>query len=75
LGRSHGRHAALFWSVVLVCWAAFIVWVMFLDGEGPDTLLVGLPVVLAVSVGACINGTIQIRRGRSSLGRPVGAGS
>jgi hypothetical protein len=48
---------------------------MFLDGGDPETLLVGLPVVLAISIGACINGTVQMRRGRSSLGRPVGTGS
>ena len=75
VGRSHGGGAALFWSLVLLCWAAFIVWVMFLGGGEPEMLLIGLPVVLAISFGACINGTVQIRRGRTPLGRRVGAGS
>ena len=35
VGRSHGGSAALFWSVVMVCWAAFIAWVMFLGGGEP----------------------------------------
>jgi hypothetical protein len=73
LGRSHGGSAALFWSVVLVCWAGFILWVMVLDGTDPDRLLIGLPVVLATTIGACINGTVQIRRGRTALGRPLDA--
>ncbi len=73
VARSHGAGAAVLWSAVLVVWAPFSAWVILLGGADPIALLYALPVLLLITVGACINGTVQARRGRTPLGHlPVG---
>ena len=63
----------MLWSAVLVVWAPFSAWVILLGGADPIALLYALPVLLLITVGACINGTVQARRGRTPLGHlPVG---
>jgi hypothetical protein len=69
LARSHGGAAALVWTAVLVVWAPFSAWVILFGGADPSALLIGAPIVLVLTLGACINGSIQVRRGRTPSGR------
>lgn len=64
VARRHGWVAAVVWSAVLAVWAPFVLWVIVFDGAEPTALLIGLPVVLAVIVGACTIGTLSASRQR-----------
>ena len=71
LERSHGAVAAVMWIVVFSLWIPFTVWVILLGNTDPGVLLYALPVVLTLCLAGCINATLQIRRGRSPLGRTL----
>lgn len=70
LTRSHAKAAALLWGAVLAVWAPIVAWVVLLEADSA-VLVSALPVVVLVTVAGCLNGTVQIFRGRTVLGRPL----
>ena len=53
------------WNAV---WVPFTAWVILFGGAAPVVLRIGLPIVLVVMVGACVNGTTQMGCGRTAPG-------
>lgn len=70
LARSHGKAAAVLWTAVLAVWAPLVVGVVLLEADSA-VLGASLPILILVAVAGCLNGTLQIRRGRTALGRPL----
>jgi hypothetical protein len=71
LARAHGGAAAVLWGAIVAVWVPIVVGVIVLDAD-TAVLVAALPLLLLVAFAGCTNGTVQIRRGRTALGRPLG---
>ena len=72
LARAHGKASMIFWGVAFALWAPFVA-VQFVEGWDDNTtaLAVGAGVMLLVSLGFCMVGTVQALRGQTLRGRPA----
>jgi hypothetical protein len=72
LARAHGKASMIFWAIAFVIWVPYVV-VLFARGWSENTvpLAVGAGVMLLVSLGFCMVGTVQALRDRTLSGKAL----